>query len=77
MRGITDRDIRPIFEQLATLGWLEMEPNPRPTLPPHWRVNPAVQVKFAECAKAEAKRRAEAKEAIAWAVGERRAEDAA
>jgi hypothetical protein len=33
MRGITDRDIRLIFEQLATLGWLEMVPNPRPALP--------------------------------------------
>jgi len=77
MRRITDRDVRPLMEQLATLGWLEMEPNPRPTLPPRWRVNPAVHVNFADRAKTGAARRADAKEAIAFAANERGQENAA
>lgn len=77
MRGLTDREIRPLFEQLATLGWLEMEPNPRPTLPPRWRVTPAVHVKFADRMQTEAQRRTAAKEAVAWSLGERGQENAA
>ncbi len=75
MRGLADRDIRPIFEQLATLGWLVMEPNERPTLPPRWRVNPAVHARFAERAAAEVQRRAEAREAISQAIGQKGAEN--
>lgn len=76
MRGLADREVRPIFEQLAALGWLAMEPNPRPTLPPRWRVNPAVHSKFAARAAAEVARRAEAREAISQVVGNLGAENA-
>ena len=69
MRKIAEHDIRPLLEQLAALGWLEMIPGPRPTQPPHWLVNPAVHARFADRASAEAARRKAAREVIAELTG--------
>ena len=46
MRGLKEHETRPLLEQLSALGWLKREDAPRPSLPPHWRVNPAVHEKF-------------------------------
>ena len=59
MRGLKEYEIRPLMEQLAALGWLDRVEAKRPSLPPHWQVNPAVHKKFAERAVREAKRRKE------------------
>ena len=64
MRGLAEKDIRPLFEQLEALGWLGRAPNLRPSLPPIWVVNPLVHTKFAERAGKEAARRRESREAI-------------
>ena len=64
MRGIEDRDVRRLFEQLAALGWLTPTPGPRPSSPPVWRVNPAVHAKFASRATRERERRAEVRETL-------------
>ena len=69
MRAIREADIRPLLEQLAALGWLTKVDGPKPTLPPHWAVNPAVHVRFADRAKQEAARRGEAKTAIQAMLG--------
>lgn len=61
MRAIREQDIRPLLEQLAALGWLEMVPGPRPTQPPHWLVNPAVHARFADRASGEGAKRKEAR----------------
>jgi hypothetical protein len=65
MRGLKDYEVRPLLEQLEALGWLEREEAPRPSSPPHYRVNPAVHVKFQAKGRAEAQRRKEARETIA------------
>ena len=39
------------------LGSLERVDPPRPSLPPHWRVNPAVHEKFKDRAVRKAERR--------------------
>lgn len=57
MRGLKEHEIRPLLEQLDALGWLERIEPPRPSSPPHWRVNPNVHAKFAERAEREAARR--------------------
>lgn len=64
MRGLKDSDIRPLLEQLATLGWLDQTPGPRASSAPHWAVNPAVHIKFAERGQREAERRKQAMTAI-------------
>lgn len=68
MRGLKDYEVRPLLEQLEALGWLEREEAPRPSSPPHYRVNPAVHVKFEAKGRAEALRRKEARETIAGLV---------
>ena len=57
MRGLKDHEIRPLLEQLDALGWLDRIDGPRPSSPPHWRVNPAVHERFADRAAREADRR--------------------
>ena len=69
MRGLTEKEIRPLLEQLAALGWLCQIDPPRPTSPPHWQVNPAVHIKFGERAKLESDRRATAQKTIAELLG--------
>jgi hypothetical protein len=64
MRGLKEHEVRPLMEQLAALGWLDRIDPPRPSSPPHWKVNPAVHEKFAERALREAERRSKAREAI-------------
>ena len=64
MRGLEDKDIRPLFEQLEALGWLGRVPNARPSMPPIWHVNPVVHALYADRAKKEATRRTEAKAAM-------------
>ena len=69
MRGLTEKEIRPLLEQLAALGWLYQIEPPRPTSPPHWQVNPAVHIKFGERAQIEADRRAAAQKTISELLG--------
>ncbi len=69
MRGLREHEIRPLLEQLAALGWLEQVPGPRPSLPPHWIVNPVVHERFADRAEAEHKRRADARAALSGLLG--------
>lgn len=64
MRGLEDKDIRPLFEQLEALGWLGRAPNDRPSMQPIWHVNPMVHTLYADRAKTEAARRKEAKAAL-------------
>lgn len=64
MRGLRDHEIRPLLEQLNALGWLDRIDPPRPSSPPHWRVNPTVHTKFADRAAREAHRRQDARATI-------------
>jgi hypothetical protein len=73
-RGLKDRDIRPLFEQLSALGWLKRIEGTRAGSPPHWLVNPRVHLLFAEKAQEEVRRRGEARTMIAEAAEIRRAE---
>ncbi len=73
-RGLKERDIRPLFEQLASLGWLHRMESMRAGSPPHWRVNPRVHTLFKEKAKEEMQRREAVKAIIAEASDMRRAE---
>lgn len=57
MRGLKEYEIRPLMEQLSTLGWLDRIDPDLPSSPPHWQVNPAVHGKFADRAVRESKRR--------------------
>ena len=66
-RGLQDRDIRPLFEQLAALGWLVRVDGMRAGSPPHWRVNPRVHALFAEKAAEEIRRREDARAIISEA----------
>lgn len=72
IRGLKDRDIRPLFEQLAALGWLHRVEGMRAGSPPHWRVNPRVHVLFKEKAQDEVRRRGEVRALIAEAAEVRR-----
>ena len=74
MRGLEERDVRRLFEQLAALGWLAQMPGPRPSSPPQWLVNPAVHQKFAARASQEAQRRREVMETIRQTADARRDE---
>ncbi|MDF3351594.1 DUF3987 domain-containing protein [Sulfitobacter sp. KE34] len=74
LRGLKERDIRPLFEQLAALGWLKQIEGARAGSPPHWRVNPRVHVLFEDKASEEIRRRREAREIISEAVERRRGE---
>jgi hypothetical protein len=69
MRGLKDFEIRPLLEQLAALGWLERIDPPRPSSAPHWQVNPAVHLRFAERGKRENDRRRQARETIQSIAG--------
>jgi hypothetical protein len=69
MRGLTDQEIRPLLEQLAALGWLDRLDPPRPSSPPHWKVNPAVHARFAERGQREAQRRQKARQVIQQLAG--------
>lgn len=68
MRSLRDHEIRSVLEQLDALGWLTRVENPRPTLPPHWLVNPAVHERFAERAEQERRRRGEARNVLHGAL---------
>jgi hypothetical protein len=65
MRNLTEPETRRIFEQLEALGWLSRTEGPRPSSPPHWLVNPAVHLRFAEQAAQEASRRCGVRSLIA------------
>jgi hypothetical protein len=65
MRNLAEPETRRIFEQLEALGWLSRTEGPRPSSPPHWLVNPAVHLRFAEQAAQEAVRRHEVRSLIA------------
>ena len=73
-RGLKERDIRPLFEQLAALGWLVRVDGVRAGSPPHWRVNSRVHTLFAEKAEDEIRRREEVRAIIAEASAVRREE---
>jgi uncharacterized protein DUF3987 len=64
MRGLDREDTESIFNQLDALGWINRTPGPYKGTPPHWTVNPAVHVKFAERGRAEAERRAHSRKMI-------------
>jgi hypothetical protein len=65
MRNLTKADTSAVFEQLEALGWLNRTPGPRPTDPPHWKVNPKCHQKFTARAKREAERRQQDRDMIA------------
>jgi hypothetical protein len=65
MRKLTDWDTLKIFEQLEALGWVERKLPKKPPAKIRWIVNPQVHTRFANRAKREAERRAEAHEAVA------------
>lgn len=69
MRGLSENETRPLFEQLAALGWLERVPGPRPSSPPVWIVNPEVHRLFGARANAERARREEARAVFAELAG--------
>jgi hypothetical protein len=64
MRRLARNDISAIFEQLDALGWIERVPGPRPTDPPHWKVNPECHRLFGERAQTEAERRRQYRETV-------------
>jgi hypothetical protein len=72
MRGLKQREIEGVFEQLDSLNWLTRIPGPRPSLPPHWLVNPEVHRLFTERAERETAERARLRELITDAAGLRR-----
>jgi hypothetical protein len=65
MRNLTKADTSAVFEQLEALGWLNRTPGPRPTDPPHWKVNPKCHQKFTARAKREAEQRQQDRDMIA------------
>lgn len=64
MRKLSDFEVKPIFEQLEALGWLQRKDGPRPSSKPHFLVNPLVHSKFERKAIEEAERRQQAREMI-------------
>jgi hypothetical protein len=65
MRGLTKAETSAVFEQLEALGWVNRTPGPRPTDPPHWKVNPKCHQKFTARAKREAEQRQKDRDLIA------------
>ena len=65
MRGLIKVETSAVFEQLEALGWVNRTPGPRPTDPPHWKVNPKCHQKFTARAKREAERRQQDRDMIA------------
>jgi hypothetical protein len=65
MRKLTKAETSAVFEQLEALGWLSRTPGPRPTDPPHWKVNPKCHQKFTARAKREAEQRQRDRDMIA------------
>jgi len=59
------------MEQMEALGWVERADAPRPTQALHWLVNPIVHQKFAERGAKEARRRKQAREALAEVFSQR------
>jgi hypothetical protein len=74
MRRLTRADTTAVFEQLEALGWLMRVSAPRPTDPPHWKVNPKCHENFAERAQREAARRVQDREMLAVLFAQRREE---
>jgi hypothetical protein len=74
MRRLTRADTTAVFEQLEALGWLMRVSAPRPTDPPHWKVNPKCHENFAERAQREAARREQDREMLAVMFAQRREE---
>jgi hypothetical protein len=72
MRRLTRADTTAVFEQLEALGWLMRSPAPRPTDPPHWKVNPKCHENFAERAQREAARREQDREMLAALFAQQR-----
>jgi Protein of unknown function (DUF3987) len=70
MRKVQPQEMATVLEQLEAYGWLNRVQGPYQKTPAHWEVNPAVHTKFAERAKSEAERRAQAREVIAEALGQ-------
>lgn len=64
MRKLSDFEVKPIFEQLEALGWLQRKDGPRPSSKPHFLVNPLVHSKFERKAIEETERRQQAREMI-------------
>lgn len=58
LKHLTDKEIRPLFEQLSSLGWVAEQQKTRAG-PSHWRVNPRVHELFKEKAAFEERRRKE------------------
>ncbi|MGY8639189.1 DUF3987 domain-containing protein [Bradyrhizobium sp. 14AA] len=69
MRRLAPEEGLAIFERLEAFGWLERGSSQVRGAPARWLVNPTVHEKFAERAKAEAARRAEARQTIVNALG--------
>jgi hypothetical protein len=69
MRKLGSDEALAVFEQLEAFGWLDRVPSPLKGAPLQWTVNPTVHQKFAERAKSETERRAQARQMIADAVG--------
>jgi hypothetical protein len=70
MRKVQTQEMATLFEQLEAYGWLDRVQGPYQKSPVHWEVNPVVHVKFAERAKSESERRAQAREIIAETLGQ-------
>lgn len=70
-RGLSADACQRLFEQLAALGWLDIEPQARSNGSLTCRVNPLVHLRFAQRAAAERERTRNARDAIAaaFAVG--------
>jgi hypothetical protein len=63
------RELEAVMASLVAVGWLEpIDPDNPVKRVSSWNVNPAVHVRFAERARAETKRREDARERVAEAV---------
>ena len=70
MRKVQTQEMATVLEQLEAYGWLDRVQGPYQKAPLHWEVNPVVHIKFAERAKSESERRAQAREIIAESLGQ-------
>jgi hypothetical protein len=67
MRALDSDEIASLLDRLTMLGWLQLGSSPAGAK--SWVVNPAVHQKFADRAKAEAKRREDGRKMVAEALG--------
>jgi hypothetical protein len=74
MRRLDKRHTSAVFEQFEALGWVMRSTAPRPTDPPHWKVNPKVHERFAVRATQEARRREADRKMLSTLFAERREE---